>query len=210
MKSFETWLVEDVENSFDIKKTKNNLLFSEWLNNEVIISDEQKKQLDVLAEELADYVDTWNEDELKFHFISPLMHMVRFISEHFKSFTQRNLPATVNGIELGGRVDMMVATGKARPKHPFFFFNEYKPSKRGINDPLGQLLIEMVAAQYLNADTTPIYGAYTEGRFWYFVILDQRQYAVSNPYDAATEGIYKVFAILCKAKDYINQWFEKK
>ena len=210
MKSFETWLVEDVENNFGIIKRKSYHLLEVWLSADQKPDDYQTFGINKLKNELSDNVDTWNEDEIKFHFIGTFVQLVDFITDRFKSFTQRTLKAKINEIGVGGRVDYMVATGKARPKHPFFFFHEYKPSKRGINDPLGQLLIEMVTAQFLNSDNMPLYGAYIEGRFWYFVILNEKEYSVSKAFDATENDIYKIFSILCKAKEYINDWFDKQ
>jgi len=104
----------------------------------------------------------------------------------------------------------MVATGKSRPKEPFFFLHEYKPqhpSKK--NDPLGQLLIAMVAAQAKNDNQHPIYGALVEGRIWYFVVLQGTEYSVSSGSNAATNDIFQIYAILCKVKDYINEILDK-
>lgn len=53
---------------------------------------------------------------------------------------------------------------------------------------VGQLLIAMVAAQYLNEDNLPIYGIYVNGRNWFLVVLDGQNYAVSNPF-MATSGL---------------------
>ena len=50
-----------------------------------------------------------------------------------------------------------VASGKQSPKKPFFFLHEYKKQADTSNDPTGQLLAEMVAAQKANPDTHPIY-----------------------------------------------------
>jgi len=88
---------------------------------------------------------------------------------------------------------------------PYFFLHEYKqqhPSKK--NDPLAQLLIAMLAAQTKNNNNQPFYGTLVEGRFWYFVILSQKEFAVSDALDATTDEIYLIYAILCKVKEYIN------
>ncbi len=206
MKSFETWTYEEVETFFGIKRIFDSVLMNNLLLANQITDSHQSYSIENLQKNLFLYVDSWNEDEIKFHFIGPFVQLVDFITENFKSFTQRTLSANINGTEVSGRVDFMVAKGKVHPKHPFFFFNEYKPSKRGNNDPLGQLLIEMVAAQYLNADDLPIYGAYTEGRFWYFVILNGKEYATTNAYNASNDDIYKIFSILWKIKEIITDF----
>ncbi len=206
MKSFETWLFDEVEITFGIKRTFDSVLLNNLLLANQIPDSHQRSSIENLQKNAFLFVDTWNEDEIKFHFIAPFVQLIDFITENFKSFTQRTLSANINGTEVGGRVDFMVAKGKSHPKHPFFFFNEYKPSKRGNNDPLGQLLIEMVTAQFTNADNLPIYGAYTEGRFWYFVILNDKEYAISRAFDATEADIFKIFSILWKIKEIITDF----
>ena len=73
-------------------------------------------------------------------------------------------------------LNVITATGKRVPKHPYFFIHEYKKELESSSDPLGQLMIAMVAAQHLNQDGNPLYGAYVVGRSWNFVILDGKEY----------------------------------
>ena len=90
------------------------------------------------------------------------------------------------------------------PQKPFFFLHEYKKQADTSNDPTGQLLAEMVAAQKANPDTHPIYGAYIIGRHWYFVLLDGLVYAESLAYDATKDEIMAIVGILRQAKDIID------
>ncbi len=205
MKSFESWSFEEVQKTFGIKRTFQNSVLANWIKADKQPSETERNTIEFQRDLLLRYVDSWNEDEIKFHFISPFISIINFTTDKYKSFTQRNLHFKTDKVEAGGRVDFMVCTGIQKPDRPFFFFNEYKPSKRGFNDPLGQLLIEMVAALHLNNNDTPIYGAYTEGRFWYFVVLGENEYAISDAFDATNNEIYKIYAILCKAKDYIEE-----
>ncbi len=89
-----------------------------------------------------------------------------------------------------------MASGTQFPKEPVFFLHEYKKQLDTSNDPLGQLLAEMVAAQTLNSRPHPIYGAYVIGRHWYFVILEGKSYAESLAYDATKEDILQIVSIL--------------
>jgi len=207
MKSFESWTYEDVELTFDITKNKNSQILKNWITSEIKISENHLIIIDDLKELLNDNVNAWNEDELKMQFIAPLINIVRFTTKLYKSFSQRSLTLKTKDIEVSGIVDFMVAKGGARPKEPYFFLHEYKqqhPSKK--NDPLGQLLISMVAAQLKNNNNNPIYGVLVEGRYWYFVVLHQKEYAISGGHIASEDDIYKIYAILCKAKEYINKF----
>jgi hypothetical protein len=206
MKSFESWTYEDVELTFKIKKDKQSQLLLDWISSYSEIKEIYKKFIDELKEKLRDNAGAWNEDELKMQFIAPFLNIAHFTTEKYKPFSQRSLTLKTEKIETSGLVDFMIATGKVRPREPFFFLHEYKahhPSKK--NDPLGQLLIAMVAAQEKNLIKHPIYGVVVEGRFWYFVILHQKEYSVSRPYDAGENDIYQIYTILCKVKDYIEE-----
>ncbi len=205
MKSFETWLFDEVEIAFSLKRVKKHILLTDWLSSKKNISEYEKKSIELQCEQLSNNVDAWNEDELKLQFIGPFLWFVNYITDKYKPFTQRSLSIKTDSVESSGLVDFMIATGKSRPKEPFFFLHEYKqqhPSKK--NDPLGQLLIAMVAAQEKNGNNHPIYGVIVEGRYWYFVVLHNKEYVVSPSYDATKEEIFQIYAILCKVKDYIE------
>ncbi len=206
MKSFESWTYEDVEIEFGIeRKYEHNLLY-DWLSADAKPTINQTESINMLKNNLLRTVDSLNEDELKMQFIAPFLSVVNFINNKYKPFSQRTLTIKTDKIETSGLVDYMLATGKARPREPFFFLHEYKqqhPSKK--NDPLGQLLIAMVVAQTKNQNTFPVYGVLVEGRAWYFVVLVEKEYAVSRIFDACEDDIFKIFAILSKVKDYIEE-----
>jgi len=209
MKSFETWTLEDLDDIFEIKQISESELLTAWTSSKKEISEIEKKNIENLRLILKENINSWNEDELKFHFISPFIHLVNFINKKYKSFTQRILKTTINDLEVSGKVDYMVASGKQKPKTPYFFLHEYKPSRKAINDPDGQLLIAMFVAQTVNNNNKPMYGIVVEGKFWNFVILDNKNFIISDSFDATTTDIYDIFAILCKTKDYIEEMIKE-
>jgi hypothetical protein len=197
-KSFKDWQAEEVELAFDIDR-KRTLPFLEHIKTIKLADDHQSRSiLEAYRLELFDFIDSWNEDEYKFFFISPFLKQVNFSSQYYKGFTQR--PMSVNYDNdtktTSGNVEFMLAKGRQIPRQPHFFLHEYKPEKNRDNDPLGQLLIAMIAAQKVNEDNQPIYGIYVNGRNWFFVNLIGKDYSVSNPYVATTDEIYDLFAVL--------------
>jgi hypothetical protein len=102
----------------------------------------------------------------------------------------------------------MVATGKTVPKMPYFFFHEYKHKRGRNNDPLGQLLAEMLVVQALNTKHYVLYGCYVLGDDWYFVVLDGKRYAVSLAFDSNKDDIFAIVAILQQVKTYIHAILE--
>ncbi len=209
-KPFKNWLYEDVAKEFGLIRTRHKTL--EELDQ---VQFDQKhgatSQIERLKSLLVDYVDSWNEDELKSLFINPFMSLAEFVSPYYKVFTQRPMSVRYANDTLvtEGKVDFMLAKGIQTPQKPHFFLHEYKPEKNRDNDPCGQLLISMVASQRTNQDDKPIYGIYVTGRLWFFVILDGSEYAVSKSYSAEDEEVFKIFAMLLYIKDIMEKLYQE-
>ena len=100
----------------------------------------------------------------------------------------------------------MIAKGRRLPELPYFFIHEYKQEPDKDGDPLGQVLVAMAVAQLKNNNSNPILGAYVVGRNWFFVTLVANEYTISNEYDAASDDIFQIFAILQKSKEIIQRF----
>jgi hypothetical protein len=205
-KGFELWEYEEIEQTFDLVKVKDFVLLNNWLSSTYEVNESQKQLILNLRENLREKADAWNEDELKFFFISPLINVVNYNSDKYSAFTQRPLSAKIKDVEVSGRVEFMLAKGKQNPREPFFFLHEYKQERKRDNDPLGQLLISMLAAQENNTLKHPLYGCYVIGRFWFFVVLEGDKYATSLAYDATQDDIFQIVASLQEIKNYIENF----
>ena len=169
-------------------------------------SETEEQQLTQLSEKLLDHVWDWNEEELKVYFIIPLLNLVNFEQENVQPFLSRELSMTYQDEKIAGVVDFVVANGKRSPKRPFFFIHEYKKEHDSSDDPLGQLMIAMVAAFKLNNDGHPVYGAYIMGRYWHFVVLDEHSYAVHTGLNATTEDRRTIWSVLKNTTQIIKDW----
>jgi hypothetical protein len=207
IKPFRDWLYEEVSSEFGLARLAQHPFLIEIDSLELDPHHPAVPRLGFLQSVLNAYVDTWNEDELRTMFISPLISLVEFVHPNYKVFTQRPLSVQyAQGTKLTeGLVEFMLAKGLQVPQKPHFFLHEYKPEKRRDTDPLGQLLIAMVASQHLNADQKPVYGVFVTGRLWFFVVLEQGGYAVSKSYSTEDEEIFKVFAILEHLKSLMGK-----
>ncbi len=200
MKTFDQWDIDDLEQTFSLERVPNLPTLANWLRADFPMNEVERTIIAALQENLAAEIDLWNEDELKFKFIAPFVNLVRYDTQYFHTFTQRTLSATVGDVQMSGRVDFMVATGKSKPIRPFFFLHEYKKTFAPNNNPLAQLLAEMVAAQELNTVPHPLYGSYIVGRSWFFVVLEGRKYAVSLAYDVTQPEASNILSLLKAAK----------
>ena len=115
------------------------------------------------------------------------------------TFPELNLHVT-------GKVEFFIARGKQRPRQPYFFLHEYKQERRRETDPLGQLLIAMIAAQTINEVKMPLYGCYVIDRNWFFVIVNEREYSVSLAYDATKPELYSIYAFVSAAPSLIKPY----
>jgi hypothetical protein len=210
-KSFETWEYEEIENTFGMKRVFELPALTDWLNSSTKDIDETMKHfLMGIQKRLIVNADAWNEDEFKMFFIAPLLSQMPLEIEDFKPFTQRTISAKFPelDLEVSGKVEFVIARGKQRPKQPYFFLHEYKQERRRENDPLGQLLISMVAARQNNEKKTPLFGCFVVGRDWFFVVLEEQTYSVSLAYDATkNHELYQIVASLSAMPDIIRRYF---
>lgn len=205
MKTFEQWDIDDVERTFGIRRTDALPALEQWLTAKQDVTEQERASVLHLQANILHKIDTWNEDELKFKFIAPFVSIVGYDTDRFNSFTQRTISATVKGVKLSGRVDFVVAVGKSKPIQPFFFLHEYKRTRGRENDPLAQLLVEMLAARELNDHSHPLYGCYVQGRNWFFVVLDGQEYAESIAFDATKAEVFTMLCVLKEAKAIIGR-----
>ena len=204
-KSFDDWTTQEVRMTFNLEQVPPTALLREWLGTVHQPTDQQAQTMEAKRALLERFYRNWNEDELKFQFIAQIVDLADMHGKNYNLFSQRKLQAVVNDIPLHGKPEVMVATGQEDPIHPFFFIHEYKPSKRA-DEPLGQVLSAMVAAQALNADQQPVFGCFVLGHTWQFLILEDKKYAVSRTYDATqTDDLTAIYAVLCQAKVYIEE-----
>jgi hypothetical protein len=211
MSSFKDWTVFDLEQTFGLKKQspEDCTVLQDWLNVPDVVDNERINiELDDIRSDLTEYADIWNEEELKGFFVFPLLRLVRFKSDKYKVFYERKLSVKLNDIELKGDVDAMIASGTYNKIiAPFYCMQEYKPeSRKSVNDVRGQLLVEMLAAQTINANDAPVYGSYLNGRFWFFATLIGNRYCFSNGLVAdSPKGLAHIFNCLLKLKAIIDE-----
>ena len=205
-KSFDDWTAQEVRLVFGISEVSYLPFMEAWSSAVHTFTATELAFLEDKRQLLARYYRSWNEDELKFQFISQLVGLTKLNSPHYTTFSQRKLTATINGIVLSGRPELMVATGQDEPCNPYFFIHEYKPSTKGNNDPLGQLLAAMLAAQAHNNDNLPLLGCFVIGAIWQFVVLEGAAYNLSSDYLAThTDDLQQIYAMLKQSKIYIEQ-----
>lgn len=205
MRNFKEWSLAALDKTFGLKQIRTMPALKEWIDGEADFSDFDRQTLIKLQENLLINVHDWNERELAYNFIGPVMAFVTFTTESFNFFAERMLAGTVDGIEMGGRPDGMIASGFREPETPYFCFQEYKKETDPEGDPAAQALAAMLVAQELNQHRHPVYGCYIKGSFWYFMTLQERNYCISEPFVATRDDVFDIFRILKVLKQIIQR-----
>jgi hypothetical protein len=204
--TFEQWHHKDIRIKMNIHPAERTPTLIQWLQGGHPIVEPWLLYVERLRKRLLDSHDAWNETELLGHFIIPFLDTVEWGGDYYNLFNDRPLKAVVKGYPVSGIVDGMVAGGSYEPHEPYFFLHEYKKMKGTDADPLGQLLIAMLAARELNQDDKPLYGCYIIGTYWRFVLLEGDTYCQSQGYDASDEGeIQIIWSILHQTKLYVEE-----
>ena len=206
-KFFKDCTLSDLDTLFGLQQAQENANLNHWTQQPQNLSNEEKSSALRLQNLLIKNASVWNEQELSLHFIGPMFSLIDFTEPYrFNLFAQRPLSSIVNDVVLSGKPDGMIASGYRNPEKPFFCFHEYKKEIDNSGDPAGQCLAAMLVGQALNLpEQKIIYGCYVIGRDWYFMVLDNKHYAISNVYPATTTAIFDILQILKTLLKIIQQ-----
>lgn len=209
MLSFRECTLAKLEKSFGLKEVMEHQVLQDWLTRAADISDFERQNLFNLRRKLKLNVHDWNETELGYNFIGPILALVDYTTEKFNFFAERPFSGIVEGIEMGGKPDGMIASGFREPEKPYFCFQEYKKNIDPEGDPAAQALAAMLVAQEINEHHHPVYGCYVIGGSWYFMILQQKEYCISEGHLATRDDIFDIFRILKVLKQIIMKFVEE-
>jgi hypothetical protein len=199
--NFKDCTLSKLDKIFGLQEVTESQILEEWLTASSEISEFERQTLLNLRKKLKRNVHDWNEAELAQYFIGPLLTLVDYTTDRFNLFAERPFSGIVQGIEMKGRPDAVIATGIREPEKPFFCFQEYKKELDPEGDHAAQALAAMLVAQEINENKHPIYGCYVKGRDWFFMALHGKYYAISEPYIASRDDdIFYIFRILKELK----------
>jgi hypothetical protein len=202
------WTESKINLHFRLKRNLKGLpLLTKWFDVTDNLTDLEKTDLEKRRLTLLKKVNFWNEEELKMKFLSHLLDMAEYEDNdaYFDTYLDREIVALVEGIELKTKADYLIASGFGEEiQSPYFCFHEYKRKKRNADDPVAQVLLGMLIAQEINKNGKPIYGCHIIGEFWFFMILQGKEYAIAKALDATDEkDLQQIVLILRKFKTII-------
>lgn len=197
-----------VVNTFGINRLQKCDTLNYWLEARYELDDFDLKTLDKAIERYNNMAASWNEEELKMHFISAIFTTADpNINGVCKTYFERPIEGIVQNYAIHVVTDCMIAQPKlgGDPDKPYFFLQEFKQSQQyGRTDPEGQMLVAMLLAQEKNADDKTLYGCYVIERNWFFTTLNGLDYCVSQQYNATNKSdLLQIVYTLRKLKELI-------
>jgi len=206
--TFRDWTLTRLDRRFGLRQVRTHAALEEWVNGSADISEFEKTALLMLKERAALHVDYWNEQEYSLNIIGQMIYLADFSGENFNAFAGRYVCGIVEGEEISGNPDGLIASGRREPEIPYFCLQEYKKERDAEGDPAGQCLAAMLVAQVLNENLLPVYGCYVQGRNWFFMVLQDKNYAITNSYTVTHDQIFDIFRILKVLKKIITEFCE--
>jgi hypothetical protein len=121
----------DLKTLFEIEQNLDNSIFDAWLNNQIEIDDSIEVFLKNLIEENKSLIERYGEEDLKIHFIAPLLNKVKFKSyeKKIRDFYELQMTYKTSQFILNGTIDFVVSEGLVESKKPYFFIQEFKRSE---------------------------------------------------------------------------------
>ncbi len=182
-------------------------LLTSWLDANETNDDIDSVFLEKLRKDAELKIDSWNEEELKMKYLSFIVRYANYEDDkEYNVYFERPLSALVEGKNINVLVDFMLAKGvRELVKKPYFCFHEYKREKKYNDDPIAQVLLAMLAAKEINQSDKPLYGAYILGRNWYFMVMENKKFSISNAYNCTDKTkLLKIISILRKFRTIIK------
>lgn len=205
MSNFRDWKLPKLLKRFQLIRNIGNPTLQAWTEAEEEITEFEQAVLAYLSKHLQKNVLCWNEQELSMHAIGPIFTWVDFTTDNSNLFEERELTGMVDGEEMTGKPDGMIASGLGEPEVPYFCFHEYKKDSDPNGDPTAQCLAAMLAAQSKNEENMPIYGVTISGENWRFLVLEGKKYDISSSYSAGSKDIHDIFRILKRLKRIVAE-----
>ncbi len=180
-------------------------VFKEWFDFKYEINKFNEEILRNLIKNNFYYIDFYSELQLSLHFNIPLLNRINFYGDNYREWFQEEIKGIINGHELKGNLDFMIASGKKNPERPYFFIQEFKKSSSLSKHPRGQLFAQMAVA-IENNKINKMRGAYNIGRFWFFIVIEKinaskYKYHESKAFDSLDiEHLKQIFVILKAVK----------
>ena len=202
--SFSTIKFKDLKQLVELLPKVDDKVFDKWFSFEFALTKNDITFLDSLIKENQLRMPYYSEEELKMKFIAPLLNRVNFNFSGVTDWYERTISGEINGVAISGLADYLLAKGYDEPELPYYFIQEFKPSRKG-SDPEIQLIAELLIAIEQNKWEEMI-GTTIIGKIWDFILIrklgeNKYEYFKSSGFNAMNiEDLKKLFITLQAVK----------
>lgn len=114
---------KDLEQLVSIKRNISTQEFSNWFNFKIQVSHNDQIFFEDLIKENYFLIESYNEEELKVKFISPILNRVKFtdVEHEIRDFYEEKITYRTDRFILTGTTDFLVSKGLEYSKKPDFF-----------------------------------------------------------------------------------------
>jgi hypothetical protein len=204
------WSEGELIRTFKLNRNITTLtpLMTEWLDVPLVdLNSHEQYSFDKNILKAKKRISSWSEEDLKMNFISPILELGHITDDDddVVGYFDKIISATVEDIKLTVKSDFMLARGTLDFfETPYFHFQEYKPYKNPSGDSMAQLLEAFLIAQEKNKNGLPLYGIDIVAKQWSFVIMEGKDYCISNVYNSVDrDDLLLIISILRKFKDIL-------
>jgi hypothetical protein len=204
------WSEGELIRTFKLNRNITTLtpLMTEWLDVPLVdLNSHEQYSFDKNILKAKKRISSWSEEDLKMNFISPILELGHITDDDddVVGYFDKIISATVEDIKLTVKSDFMLARGTLDFfETPYFHFQEYKPYKNPSGDSMAQLLEAFLIAQEKNKNGLPLYGIDIVAKQWSFVIMEGKDYCISNAYNSVDrDDLLLIISVLRKFKDIL-------
>ena len=209
-RSKKEWSEGELIRTFKLNRNITTLtpLMQEWLNTPLVdLNSHEQYSFDKNILKAKKRISSWREEDLKMNFISPILELGHITDDDdvVVGYFDKIISATVEDIKLTVKSDFMLAKGTLDFfETPYFHFQEYKPYKNPSGDSMAQLLEAFLIGQEKNKNGLPLYGIDIVAKQWSFVIMEGKDYCISNSYNSVDrDDLLLIISVLRKFKDIL-------
>ncbi len=121
----------DLKNIIDINKNiVNKAIFDTWFSYKHHFKEEEIAFFIKLINRNSFLIDSYREEDLKIHFIAPILTKIDFllVEKGVRDFYEEPLTYKTDKFILTGTTDFLVSKGLEYAQKPYFFIQEFKKS----------------------------------------------------------------------------------
>jgi hypothetical protein len=123
--SFSNIRFKDLKAIASVEQSADEAVFESWFNFVYDCTTEEVAFFKELIRRNRLKINAYTEEELKAKFLIPLLNKVDFVQGEISDWYERSIRGKVNGVEIGGVTDFMVAKGVKKPEIPYFYIQKF-------------------------------------------------------------------------------------